>query len=93
MSDGCGCVLLSNNSNTKKFTALMDLQLPYVSFRYADRVKELGAADPVKNGDADMEDIQEQSVSSSADSSILVVSRREDSHSDLAQLHSLNDGK
>ena len=61
--------------------------------RYADRVKELGAADPVKNGDADMEDIQEQSVSSSADSSILVVSRREDSHSDLAQLRSLNDGK
>ena len=56
-------------------------------------MKELGAADPVKNGDADMEDIQEQSVSSSADSSILVVSRREDSHSDLAQLRSLNDGK
>ena len=63
------------------------------TLRYADRVKELGAADPVKNGDADMEDIQEQSVSSSADSSILVVSRREDSHSDLAQLRSLNDGK
>ena len=54
-------------------------------FRYADRVKELGTEDPVKMSDYDIEDVQEQEVSSS-DSS-----RREDS--DLAQLRSLNDGE
>ena len=53
--------------------------------RYADRVKELGTEDPVKMSDYDIEDVQEQEVSSS-DSS-----RREDS--DLAQLRSLNDGE
>ena len=56
--------------------------------RYADRVKELGTSDqvsdPVRSVDADMEDIQEQEVSSSD-------SVREDS--DLAQLRSLNDGE
>ena len=54
-------------------------------FRYADRVKELGTEDPVKMSDYDIEDVQEQEVSSS-DSS-----RREDS--DLVQLRSLNDGE
>ena len=55
--------------------------------RYADRVKELGTSDPVRSADADMEDIQdiqEQEVSSSD-------SIREDS--DLAQIRSLNDGE
>jgi len=55
------------------------------TLRYADRVKELGTEDPVKMSDYDIEDVQEQEVSSS-DSS-----RREDS--DLAQLRSLNDGE
>merc|ERR1719180_114350 len=58
------------------------------TLRYADRVKELGTSDtvsdPVRSVDADMEDIQEQEVSSSD-------SVREDS--DLAQLRSLNDGE
>ena len=56
--------------------------------RYADRVKELGTTDqisePMRSADADMEDVQEQEVSSSD-------SVREDS--DLAQLRSLNDGE
>lgn len=63
------------------------------TLRYADRVKELGAQDPAKATDADMEDIQEQEVSSS-DSVVLIgsdTSRREDSG--LAQLRSLNDGE
>ena len=51
-------------------------------------MKELGTSDhvsdPVRSADADMEDIQEQEVSSSD-------SVREDS--DLAQLRSLNDGE
>ena len=51
-------------------------------------MKELGTSDtvsdPVRSVDADMEDIQEQEVSSSD-------SVREDS--DLAQLRSLNDGE
>merc|ERR1719445_1367710 len=55
------------------------------TLRYADRVKELGTEDPIKMSDYDIEDVQEQEVSSS-DSS-----RREDS--DLAQLRSLNDGE
>ena len=56
-------------------------------------MKELGAQDPAKATDADMEDIQEQEVSSS-DSVVLIgsdTSRREDSC--LAQLRSLNDGE
>jgi len=63
------------------------------TLRYADRVKELGTQDPAKATDADMEDIQEQEVSSS-DSVVLIgsdTSRREDSG--LAQLRSLNDGE
>jgi len=56
-------------------------------------VKELGTQDPTKATEADMEDIQEQEVSSS-DSVVLIgsdTSRREDSG--LAQLRSLNDGE
>ena len=62
-------------------------------FKYTDQVKELGTQDPAKATEADMEDIQEQEVSSS-DSVVLIgsdTSRREDSG--LAQLRSLNEGE
>merc|ERR1719516_592018 len=44
---------------------LSSCELTLNTLRYADRVKELGTEDPVKMSDYDIEDVQEQEVSSS----------------------------